>query len=162
MSVSTAALAAPLQEYEPGRAEVNIGTAVLPAMEVAQGDSFASSNVGRRVYGGATVGIAHNFALQYKYTGSHMSPDFPEEDLYPEIGFDTQECNLRYRVNPNVSVYMGDMEAHMSYSGGDCNTYDSRSIFQAGVQYEAKLGKDVTGWVAAGFGRDRIRAGPQS
>jgi len=146
MSLSTIAFAAPLENYDAGKAEVNIGTSALPAMSIGgDGANTTTSGVKHRIYGGATVGLGHKLALQYRYTDSQMKPN--EE----EVNFRTQEYNLRYKVDKNVSIYAGEMHARLGLTGPDSGEI-SRNIFQVGAQYQAPISKRLVGWGAMGFG----------
>ncbi|WP_196593499.1 outer membrane beta-barrel protein [Pectinatus sottacetonis] len=147
LSLSTTAFAAPLQNYDQGKVEINAGTAVAPAMSVKNSNTGekVDSDVKNRVFGGATVGLGNNLAVQYKYNDSRLKlSDFGDQN------FRTQEYNLRYKLNKNVSLYAGNMHARL---GLDDNWGDAtRSFFQAGAQYEAPIAPNMTGWAAAGFG----------
>ena len=152
MSLSTAAAgASPLEDYSLGRAEINVGTAVIPAMAVTtalegMGSSTDKTDARNRIEGGATVGLGHNLALQFKYVDSQRKPGDAEYNMR------TQEYNLRCKLDKNVSVYVGELHARfaMKYAGKESSA--SRNMLQAGVQYEAKLGKNLTGWAGMGFG----------
>jgi opacity protein-like surface antigen len=145
MSLSTAAFAAPLENYHAGKAEVNVGTSVVPAMNISANGNVEKSDVKHRVEGGATVGIGHNFALQYRYMDSQMKPSGSE------YNFRTQEYNIRYKLDKNVSVYAGQLHARAEDVGSGSAT---RNLIQAGVQYEAPVAKNMTGWASMGFGKD--------
>ena len=149
MSLSTAvACASPLEDYSLGKAEINVGTTLVPAMATTYGNKTTKDDVKNRIEGGATVGLGHNFALQFKYVDSQQKP------RGNEINMRTQEYNLRYKVDKNFSVYAGEMHARRAFKGHGVDVSSTRNIFQAGVQYETKLGKSLTGWAGMGFGSD--------
>ena len=86
--------ASPLEDYSLGRAEINVGTAVIPAMAVTtalegMGSSTDKTDARNRIEGGATVGLGHNLALQFKYVDSQRKPGDAEYNMR------TQEYNLR-------------------------------------------------------------------
>lgn len=145
MSLSTIAFAAPLENYDAGKAEVNIGTSALPAMSLGSNGKTITSDVKHRIYGGATVGLGHKLALQYRYTDSQMKPN------EAEVNFRTQEYNLRYKVDKNVSIYAGQMHARLGVTG-PTTAEVSRNVFQVGAQYQAPISKRLVGWGAMGFG----------
>ena len=145
MSLSTVAFASPLQNYEAGKAEVNVGTTIIPAMATSASGGTSKTDVKNKIEGGATVGLGHNLALQFKYVDSQQKP-------YYEYNMRTQEYNLRYQVDKNVSVYAGQMHARFGAKSSSREVSATRNIFQAGVQYEAPIGKNVTGWAGMGFG----------
>ena len=147
MSLSTVAFASPLQNYDAGKAEVNVGTTLAPAMASGSdnGETF-KSDVKNKINGGATVGLGRNLALQFKYVDSQQKPSGTE------LNMRTQEYNLRYKVDKNVSVYAGEMHARAGVKNSFVDASATRNIFQAGVQYEAPLSKNVTGWAGMGFG----------
>ena len=142
MSISTAAMASPLNDYSMGKGEVNVGTTLAPAMATGANGYTTKSDVKNKLQGGATVGVGRNLALQFKYSDAEQKPS------NQDIRFRTQEYNLRYKVDKNFSVYAGDMHARLA------NDYAAatRNIFQVGVQYETPLGKNLTGWAAIGLG----------
>ena len=76
MSLSTVAFASPLQNYDAGKAEVNVGTTLAPAMASGSdnGETF-KSDVKNKINGGATVGLGRNLALQFKYVDSQQKPE---------------------------------------------------------------------------------------
>lgn len=144
LSLSTAAAcAAPLEDYSVGKAEVNVGTTLAPAMATSQNGHTDKGSVKNRIEGGATVGLGHNMAFQFKYVDNQQKPNSSEFNLR------TQEYNLRYKVDKNLSAYVGQMHARFEAKGFGNAT---RNTLQAGVQYETKLGKNVTGWAGMGFG----------
>lgn len=144
MSISTAGMAAPLQDYSVGKGEVNVGTTLALAMATGSHDGgTVKSDVKNKLQGGASIGLGKNMALQFKYSDAEQKPS--DDD----ICFRTQEYNLRYKLDKNVSVYAGDMHARLANEDVFSAT---RNIFQVGVQYEAPLSKSMTGWVAMGFG----------
>ncbi len=145
MSLSAVACASPLQDYSAGKAEVNVGTTVAPAMATGVGGGKAVREEAKnKIEGGATVGLGNKLALQFKYVDSQQKPSGNDYRLR------TQEYNLRYKVDKNVSLYAGEMHAR-----GAVNDWNAtRNIFQGGVQYETAMGKNVTGWAGMGFGSD--------
>ena len=147
MSLSTVAFASPLQNYEAGKVEINVGTTLAPAMATTSNGGTSKSDVKNKIEGGATVGLGHNLALQYKYVDSQQKPN-------DEYNMRTQEYNLRYKLDKNVSVYAGQMHARFGAKSSSAEVSATRNIFQAGVQYEAALGRNLTGWAGMGFGSD--------
>ena len=145
MSLSTVTFASPLQNYEAGKVEVNVGTTLAPAMATSMNGSTSKSDVKNKIEGGATIGLGHSLALQFKYVDSQQKPT-------NEFNMRTQEYNLRYKVDKNISVYAGQMHARFGAKSSHAEASATRNIFQAGIQYEAPLGKNVTGWAGMGFG----------
>ena len=148
MSLSTVAFASPLQNYDAGKVEVNVGTTIAPAMSTSNNSGSVNTDVKNKIEGGATVGLGNNLAVQFKYVDSQQKPSGTEFNMR------TQEYNLRYKLNENVSLYAGHMHARFGIKNNAVDAATTRSLFQGGVQYEAAISKNLTGWAGMGFGRD--------
>lgn len=118
MSLSTVAFASPLQNYEAGKVEVNVGTTLAPAMATTSNGGTSKSDVKNKTEGGATVGLDTIWPCSTNTTASRSQT--------MSINMRTQEYNLRYKLDKNVSVYARQMHARFGAKSflcrGICNT----------------------------------------
>ena len=110
LSMGAVASAAPAENYEAGKVSIDLGTTISPKLEVSPGTSFDASN---DFSGGLTVGLGHNFALQYGYdkTGAKEVNTYYEDVGYTEKDngkVTANTVNLLYKINPKVSAYLGN------------------------------------------------------
>ena len=162
------ASAAPAENYEAGKVSINLGTTILPKLEVSPGTSSDASN---DFSGGLTVGLGHNFALQYGYdkTGAKEVNTYYEDVGYTEKDngkVTANTVNLLYKINPKVSAYLGNRhvsgELNCQWGGYDLdgsfyadkttNVTASKNYVQAGLIGQTELAKNLTGWGNIGVG----------
>ena len=142
MMMSTVAFASPLADYSQGKASVEVGMSVAPAMVVEANGGKVDSDVKKKIYGGATVGLGNKLALQYDYRDSKMEPG------NNDLSFRAQQYNLRYALNDQVSVALGSTHGRIGIN----NAEGSRDVLTVGVTAQKELAPNVTGWLGAGFG----------
>lgn len=148
----TVMAAPPVDNFNAGKVSVEVGTAAIPAINFKNNEGYNhSDDAKRKIMGGATVGLGHNLALQYRYDDTRLSAlaGIDKVDLVD------REYNVVYKVNENVNVYAGEYysvmkEVFYGYTLPD----NDRHILQTGVQYHQQIAKNTTGWIDAGFGKD--------
>ena len=172
LSVGATASAAPADSYDAGKVSVDLGTALSPTLDVSPGNSFDAKN---NFYGGVTVGLGHNFALQYKYDKTEAKE---VNTYYDASGYTEKDngkvtvntVNVLYKVNPAVSAYVGNRHAagemhnqwgYYDYDGSFVSDAETRisaskNYAQAGVIGQVKLAKDLSGWGDLGIGPDLL------
>lgn len=133
--LSTAAYAAPLEDYSAGRVAIDAGI-TLPAD--IDGDSYSLSKDNSSYFGG-TLGLGNKTALNYKWN----SFDADEGDTK------TQQLNLMYKLHPNISAYAGYLNIDNNFIGGE----DTNSA-QVGLQAHIDLPLLFTVWGNVGYGKD--------
>jgi len=85
LGVSTGGLvfaAPPVEDFDAGKVSVDVGTAVIPAVNIVATNGFdRSDEAKRKIVGGVTVGIGHKLAVQYRYDESQLLVDNDKYDL---------------------------------------------------------------------------------
>jgi len=149
--ISSVALAAPpIENFDLGKGEVDIGTSAIPAMNVQNNYSYnRSDNVKHKGFGGAAVGLGHNLAFQFRYDENQMEPA-------TKLNIRNQQYNLIYKINKNVNVYAGELHSRLleTNNGANNDFSTSRNIAQVGAQYHQKIARNATGWAEVAFGKD--------
>lgn len=138
-SVSSVALASPLDDYDMGRFSIDLGTSISPDMDVNGGSVDGKS----RINGGVTAGLGNNWALQFRYA-DHKSDVFAGNDY----NLKAQEYNALYRVNPNFSLFAGLVNARVERGHYD----DSQKGFQVGLLGQMDFTDQLNGWASVAAG----------
>lgn len=134
-SLSTAAYASPLKNYDAGKIAVDAGITLPSSIE---GDNYKMSK-SDSTYLGAIVGLGSNTALNYRWD------NFKADEGKTR----TQQLNLMYKLLPNLSAYAGYLNADTStdHAGG----HDNNSG-QVGLQAQFELPLLFTVWGNVGYG----------
>ena len=170
LSMGAAASAAPAENYDAGKISIDLGTSLSPTLATSPGNSFDAKN---DFYGGLTVGLGHNFALQYQYdkTEAKEVNTYFDASGYAEKDngkVTVNTFNVLYKINPKVSAYIGNRHAsgelhsqwgYYDYDGSftaDSVTHvsASKNYVQAGVIGQVELAKNLSGWGNVGIGPD--------
>lgn len=106
-SLSAAALASPLKNYNPGKIAVDAGISLPSSIE---GGNYKMSK-SDSTYFGATAGIGSNMALNYKWNNYKADQGKTR----------AQQVNLMYKVLPGISAYAGYLNADTSTDSGGKN-----------------------------------------
>lgn len=106
-SLSAAALASPLKNYNPGKIAVDAGISLPSSIE---GGNYKMSK-SDSTYFGATAGIGSNMALNYKWNNYKADQGKTR----------AQQVNLMYKVLPGISAYAGYLNADTSTDFGGKN-----------------------------------------
>lgn len=134
--VTATVSASPLKNYETGHAAIDIGGTFPTNLKFSD---YWSHKKAASVYGGVTVGLGGNTAVNYKFNQYRTSGD---EKIT------AQQLNLMYKVLPQVAVYAGYVNAR--------TTVDERSRTsnsgQIGVQARVDIPLLFTVWGQAGVG----------
>lgn len=162
VGVCGGALAAPLTEYKPGKIAVQVGVNTLndikSVLKNSPGSQMKNSfkdHEKTKPYAGVTLGIAKNWALQYRYEQLKSNPEIDNTaNVYTKI--DTQEYNLRYALDSKISAYVGD--CHVKFSGGKDNAGGfegkTRDLPHVGLTGVLPFGGSLCAWADVGAGKD--------
>lgn len=139
LSVSSAALASPLHDYDMGSFSIDLGTSISPDMDV-DGRSHDGKS---RINGGITAGVGNNWALQFKYADN-------KSDVFANWNYNlkAQEYNALYRLNPNFSVFAGLVNTRVERGSYD----DSQKGFQVGLLGQMDFNDRFNGWASVAAG----------
>lgn len=150
-------LAAPLTEYDLGRANFQIGVNTVNDMKaVFAHNTLAGVNELKggektRPYFGATAGIGGNFALQYRYEQMKAEPGVAVSTYF------ANEYNLRYGLDKYLSFYFGDYHAKFHGSSSNVQLGDrtrSHDYYHGGATVVVPLLKKLSAWADLGAGKD--------
>ena len=139
LSVSSAAFASPLDDYDMGKFSIDLGTSISPDMDV-NGHSLDGKS---RINGGVTAGLGSNWALQFRYADN-------KSDAFRGNNYNlkAQEYNALYRVNPNFSIFAGLVNARVERGNYD----DSQKGFQVGLLGQMDFTDRFNGWASVAAG----------
>lgn len=168
---SSIGLAAPANaSYEQGKVTVDLAMELSPTFNTDSAGTTIKHDGESQFKGGATVGLGHNFALQYQYSKNKMkevvSRGANNSGTETDNGEVTSnEVNLLYKVSPNLSAYIGNQHVNGSMNfdfvfddpaNGSIHTAidSSKNYAQAGVIVQQELSKQLTGWASVGIGPD--------
>lgn len=163
--------ASPLNDYSPGKTviDLNFRNADVDANASSDGNNVLSQTFGKKsnIDWGITTGLGNKIALQYngydaKSKDAVMYSDGTETNAM-NFALKTQEFNVLYQLDKNVSVYTGIVKTQGSYNQND--TYDGittstgsstnrKNKIQFGLVGSTKLADKTTAYAQIGVASD--------
>lgn len=153
MVTTSVGFAAPLNDYSAGKTQVDM-TWRQSSIDAGYQDSTDSLNKKGGLEFGITTGLGNNFALQYNnYNAKSKDTTFPDGagGSYQVNGsLKTQEFNVLYKVDKNVSVYTGLVSLKGNLTDDGTSASASKTKMQFGVIGSAKLADKTTAYAQVG------------
>lgn len=138
--------ASPLTDYSQGKAAIDIDFYPSGDMDLnGKGFDGKSSNMA----GSVTVGIGNDFAVQYRQSDWEAS-------LAPyKAKINTQQFNLLYKVNKNVSAFAGFSKTSLGRLVEDGELKGpNQTDWQVGLIGSKQIAKKTTAYALAAMGSD--------
>jgi predicted porin len=164
MLTTSIGFAAPLSDYSAGKTSIDL---TWRQSDVKTTDSEAETSFGKKsnLDWGITTGLGNNFAIQYNGYNAKSKDAVSWSDVdetgISHVDLKTQELNVLYKLNKNVSVYTGlvrlkaEENANVSYTDGSPSETESYSTktknkIQFGVIGSTKLAEKTTAYAQVG------------
>ncbi|SDF11326.1 outer membrane beta-barrel protein [Sporomusa acidovorans] len=164
MLTTSVGFASPLNDYSAGKTSIDL---TWRQSDVKTTDSEDEVSFGKKhnLDWGVTTGLGNNFAIQYNgYNAKSkdaVSWSNVDETGIAHVDLKTQEFNVLYKLNKNVSVYTGlvrlkaEENANISYTDGspsefESNTTKTKNKIQFGVIGSTKLAEKTTAYAQVG------------
>lgn len=164
LSLAVVCSASPLMDYSAGKTSLDLN--FKPSSDLS-GEGVSLDGKGTNLDLGVTAGLGNKFAVQYRYnTGDSKSYNgnltYGSYDIIGSANttFKAQELNVLYKMDKNVSAFIGWVQATpgLEANGTINGTAVSGSVdtnnngYQVGLVGSTKLGDKFTGYgmVAAG------------
>jgi predicted porin len=147
MLIASVSLASPLTDYSPGKTAIDLNWFPNGTLDGSWG-----SVDGKRgnIDWGVTTGLGNKFALQYR----QFNPESKDIGVPSyRFGMRTQEVNVLYQLNKNVSAFVGWHQAKLHSSG---ITASDRNTFQAGLVGNTKIAPKTTLYGVVGVGSNLV------
>lgn len=148
-------VAAPLNDYSAGKTQVDMTWRQSSIDATSQSANDALSKKGNMEFG-ITTGLGGNFAFQYT-NANNKSKDTNLPDgaggTYRENGsLKTQEFNVLYKLDKNVSAYVGmvNLKGNINDEGSG-PSFSSKNKMQFGLMGSTKLADKTTAYAQVGF-----------
>ena len=162
--LKTVGFASPLNDYSAGKTSIDL---TWRQSDVKTTDSEDEVSFGKKsnLDWGVTTGLGNNFAIQYNgYNAKSkdaISWSNVDETGIAHVDLKTQELNVLYKLNNNLSVYTGlvrfkaSENANISYNDGspsefESNTTKAKNKIQFGVIGSTKLAEKTTAYAQVG------------
>lgn len=155
MVTTSVGFAAPLSDYSAGKTSVDLTWRQSSIDATSQSVTDSLSKKGNMEFG-ITTGLGGNFAFQYT-NANNKSKDTNLPDgsggTYRENGsLKTQEFNVLYKMDKNVSAYVGMVNLKGTINDEDSGTSSgSKNKMQFGLMGSTKLGDKTTAYAQVGF-----------
>lgn len=155
MVTTSVGFAAPLSDYSAGKTSVDLTWRQSSIDATSQSVTDSLSKKGNMEFG-ITTGLGGNFAFQYT-NANNKSKDTNLPDgsggTYRENGsLKTQEFNVLYKMDKNVSAYVGMVNLKGTINDEDSGTSSgSKNKMQLGLMGSTKLGDKTTAYAQVGF-----------
>lgn len=155
MLATSIGFAAPLGDYSAGKTSVDLTWRQSSIDATSQGATDALGKKGSMDFG-ITTGLGNNFAFQYT-NSNNKSKDTNLPDgsggTYRENGsLKTQEFNVLYKIDKNVSAYVGMVNLKGTINDESSGTASgSKNKMQFGLMGNTKLADKTTAYAQVGF-----------
>ncbi len=154
MLTTSVGFASPLNDYSAGKTSVDLTWRQSSLDATSQSATDALSKKGNMEFG-ITTGLGGNFAFQYT-NANNKSKDTNLPDgaggTYRENGsLKTQEFNVLYKLDKNVSAYVGmvNLKGNIDDEGMGLSSSSKKKV-QFGLMGSAKLGEKTTAYAQVG------------
>ena len=154
MLATSIGFAAPLNDYSAGKTSVDVTWRQSSLDATSQGATDSLSKKGSMEFG-ITTGLGDNFAFQYT-NANNKSKDTNLPDgsggTYRENGsLKMQEFNVLYKLDKNVSAYVGMVNLKGTINDTDAGTSSgSKNKLQFGVMGSTKLADKTAAYAQIG------------
>lgn len=132
LSLSGAAVAAPLTDYSAGKTSIDIS--YMPNLDLSV-DGDSTDGKSKSVDVGVTFGLGNNLALQYIHNSAKTDTTYLSSSLNFKDEITVQQFNILYKVAENASVFAGYTQAKDDLVTS-IGTFSGKSIkgYQVGLQ----------------------------
>lgn len=155
LMVSSVGFASPLTDYSQGKVAVDLS--VRSSNDVTADGNDYDGKTSNFNYG-VTVGLGNNLAFQYKQDNADTKnySDFNGPSVSGHAELESNQYNILYQVNPNVSAFVGltNTKPQLKTSDGDWNGKNSTG-YQVGVVATVPIADKTTAYASLGYG-DKI------
>lgn len=155
MVTTSVGFAAPLNDYSAGKTSIDMTWRLSSIDATSQSATDSLSKKGNMEFG-ITTGLGNNFAFQYT-NANNKSKDTNLPDgaggTYRENGsLKTQEFNVLYKLDKNVSAYVGMVNLKGTINDeGSGTSSSSKNKMQFGLLGSTKLADKTTAYAQVGF-----------
>lgn len=147
--------AAPLTDYSAGKTAIDL-TIRSSDININGSSIDPTYNKSSNLDWGITTGLGNKFALQYnEYNAKSKDTTFRNSIENAEVK--TQEFNILYQLDNNLSLYTGVIKAKGSVNNSRIPipiTADDKSKMQIGLIGSTKIGDKTTAYASLGVASD--------
>lgn len=155
--MTSVASASPLVDYTAGKVAVDL-TWRNSEVSAENKITSASSDKKNNMDWGITAGVGNNWAIQYRQFNPKADFKIVESGttLTGNAKLNTQEFNVLYKVDQNVSIYTGIMKTkgEANVNGLGSGSTKESSNLQLGLIGSTKLAEKTTAYASVGTGKD--------
>jgi hypothetical protein len=145
--------AAPLTDYSAGKTAIDL-TIRSSDIKLESSRTISYDNKSNLDWG-ITTGLGNKFAIQYNgYNAKSKDTTFSSSIESAEVK--TQEFNLLYQLDKNISVYTGLVKAKGCVNAVGSSSYhaDDKSKMQLGIIGTTKIGDKTTAYASLAVASD--------
>jgi opacity protein-like surface antigen len=158
MLTTSIGFTAPLTDYSVGKTSIDLIWRNSDA-ELKTSDGTDSLDKKSNLDFGITTGLGNNFAIQYNdYNAKSKDTSLPDGygGTYQEHGsLKTQELNVLYKIDKNVSAYTGVVRVKGNVnSDGDGFSSNTKNKVQLGLIGSTKIAEKTTAYAQIGVASD--------
>lgn len=158
MLTTSIGFAAPLTDYSTGKTSIDL-TWRNSDINAKSQDSDDSLDKKGNLDFGITTGLGNNFAIQYNYyNAKSKETSLPDGygGTYKEDGsLKTQELNVLYKIDKNLSAYTGIVRVKGNInSDGNGFSSDNKNKLQFGLVGSTKITDKTTAYASIGVASD--------
>jgi hypothetical protein len=157
--------AGPLTNYAPGKTALDVNW--LPSLQMSDSynslyDNGTDKDRGRNavVDWGITTGLGNRWAVQYRQYNPETKQHFI---TIQQFGMKTQELNVLYKIDKNVSAFVGWHQAKYTFSASNNpnTTANNQNVLQTGLVGTMEIAPKTLlyGIVSVGSGLTNFEAG---
>ncbi len=157
--ICSAVSAAPLTDYSVGKTSIDL---VIRSSDNNIDSAFGSTSYDKKVNldWGITTGLGSKFAIQYNgYNAKSKTTTFSNALEKSELK--SQEFNILYQIDKNLSVYAGSIKVKPSVAGYDFDddesydySFSSKNKVQFGLIGSTKIADKTTAYASLAFASD--------
>ena len=155
MLTTSVGFASPLNDYSTGKTSLDLIFRQSSLDVTSQSTTDALSKKGNMEFG-ITTGLGGNFAFQYTNANNKSKdtnlPDGAGGTYRENASLKTQEFNVLYKLDKNVSAYVGmvNLKGNINDEGSGPSS-SSKNKMQFGLMGSTKLADKTTAYAQVGF-----------
>lgn len=161
--MSSVCMAGPLTDYSAGKVAIDVSSRQNTDLKVSDSTLGSGTFDGKnKMEYGVTIGLGNNFAMQYRKFNA-QSKEYPivVDNINGNLSgkLDTQEFNVLYKVDKNISAFVGVNKIQPKYTAAsnglsissDC---ESKTNWQVGFMGQTELGDKLSAYASVAVGKD--------
>ncbi len=158
MLTTSIGFAAPLNDYSTGKTSIDLTWRQSDINAKSSGSDDSLDKKGNLDFG-ITTGLGNNFAIQYNYyNAKSKETNLPDGfgGTYKQDGsLKTQELNVLYKIDKNLSAYTGIARVKGNVnSDGNGFSSDAKNKLQFGLVGSTKIADKTTAYASIGVASD--------